>query len=582
MLVAEDVFENVLSYGACVRILRRLDFQAVAFYLATLNQFNEGAFEAAPLTQSDQVPHLGRLLEFMLKGSALARAKQHCEALDERFVPLATQALAATMELAGRFSPRTGAGVHLSASERVLVSHIVLSFQNEALSRKLLEEFRSGKIDNWAKVPQHAIEQFIRNMAAHNPQRPYRSSLSRLFAYLHRPAIAAAFANRAKRPLAEWFTGNLAMDGTDYLVGAFLAGCSATRLSLVDPNPDHVAFNPTEFFASLPLEVRERLDVLLRVATMDGLVMWTPKRDANSLAELLYEANQMHATPFVSFGARLILFSPMLLWNLFVCGLPHASLNAVRHRSAGSLRTKEVQAIRGDFGLMFEAYVLWLFKEWFEDRPVRLLTNYYVKVGDGWSERDVAVIMDGIAYVFEIKGHVIDLDLRKSGSFTALRRLVGEPTMQAYSTALAFLAGDVRTAEGKAVPAVNRIVPVALVYDPVPLNLFTGDHFEPWFERVSGGVPVFTAGRGRAGVLLMNIDDLEAAEGDLRMDREPERLLRGLRLRAEQAGRRYDRLESFGQPPRSPMRPAPVGLLDTDTADFIRKTGTAFKLPKAG
>lgn len=580
--MAENVFETVLSYGGCLRILRRLDFQAVAYYLATLNQFNEAAFEAAPLTQSAQVPHLGRLLEYMLRGPALERAKQHCETLDERFVPLATQAVAATMELAGRFSPRTGAGVHLSANERTLVSHIILSFQNEALSRKLQEEFRRGKIDDWAKVPQHAIEQFIRNMAAHNPQRPYRNSLARLFAYLHRPAIAAAFASRAKRSLAEWFTCNLAMAGTDYLVGAFLAGSSSTRLSLLDPNPDHVAFNPSEFFAPLPPEVRERLDVLLRVATIDGLTAWSPKRDANSLADLLYEANQMHATPFVSFGARHILFSPMLLWNLFVCGLPHASLNAVRQRSASSLRTKDVQSIRGDFGLMFEAYVLWLFKEWFGDRPVRLLTNYYVKVDNNWSERDVAVIMDGIAYVFEIKGHVIDLDLRKSGSFTALRKLVGEPAMQAYSTALAFLAGEVRTAEGEFVKAVKRVVPVALVYDPVPLNLFTGDHFEPWFERISGGIPVFTAHGGRAGVLLMNVDDLEAAERDLRMDREPERLLRGLRLRAEHAGRRYDRLDSFGQPPRSPMRPAPVGMLDTDTAAFIQKTGNAFKLPKTG
>ena len=322
---------------------------------------------------------------------------------------------------------------------------------------------------------------------------------------------------------------------------------------------------------------RNRIKVLLRVATIDGTQPWNLTRAANTLTDLLYESNQLHATPVVSFGNRLVLTSTMLLWNLFVCGLPHASLNAVRQRQAGNLTNQQVKGIRAEFGLMFEGYVLWLFQEWFGDRPVRLLTNYLVRVDAAWRERDVAVIADGVAFVFEVKGHVVDLDLRKSGSFSGLKRLVGEPAEQAYLAAEAFLAGAVRTSDGRPVPAVDRVVPVALVYDPIPLSLFTGDHFEPWLERALR-VPVFTPSVSRSGVLLLNVDDLEAAEVGLRLDRFPEQLLAALLMRAKRPELRYEKLSSLGSAVNGTRRPAPVALLSSDTDDFLHRTGQAFHL----
>lgn len=577
MLVADEVFGNVLSYGQCVRTLRRLDFEGVTLYLAMLSQFNEAAFESVPLTDAAQVVHLRRMLACMLHGAALETAVRHLGGFSGRFVPLSTQALIATIELAGRFSPRTGRGLHLDRQERQAVTHVLLSLQAEALSRRLLMEFRTQAIADWAKVPKDAVEQFVRNMTAHNPNRPYANSLARLYAYTRKPGIAAHFASRTGRLLADWFTANLGMTGEDYLVGSFLAGASSTRFSLAAPDPNQVGFDPAVFFGPLPPAARERLTVLLRVATIDGLEPWAPHREANTLAELLYESNLLHATPVVRFGNRLVLTSATLLWNLFVCGLPHASLNAVRQRQAGPLTNQQVKGIRAEFGLLFEGYVLWLFREWFGDRPVHLLTNYTIRVGSAWRERDIAVIADGVAFVFEVKGHVVDLDLRKTGSFAGLKRLVGEPAEQAYLAAEAFLTGAVRTADGRPVSAVGRVVPVALVYDPIPLNLFTGDHFEPWLERALG-TPVFTADRGRSGVLLLNIDDLETAEFRLRLDRFPERLLAALLMRADRPELRYERLDSLGSAAGGPRRPAPVALLGRDTDEFLERIGRSFLL----
>lgn len=542
-----------------------------------LSQFNELAFESKPLTDAAQVVDLSRLLGCMLHGAELDKAIQHLAGFKGRFVPLSTQALIATLELAGRFSPRTGRGLHLDQAERQTVTHVLLSLQAEALSRRLLTEFRTRAISDWAKAPKDAIEQFVRNMAAHNPNRPYANSLARLYAYIRKPGISAHFAARTGRPLADWFTANFGMTGEDYLIGSFLAGASSTRFSLTAPDPNLAGFEPAVFFAPLPLAVRERLEVLLRVAAIDGLHPWPPVRAANTLADLLYESNQLHATPVVSFGNRRVLASITLLWNLFVCGLPHASLNAVGQRQAGPLTNQQVKGIRAEFGLLFEGYVLWLFREWFGDRPVQLLTNYEIKVGSAWRERDVAVIAEGVAYVFEIKGHVVDLDLRKSGSFAGLKRLVGEPVEQAYLAAEAFLAGTVRTANHQPLPAISRVVPVALVYDPIPLNLFTGDHFEPWLERALG-IPVFSPTGGRTRILLLNIDDLETAESGLRLDRYPEHLLAALLMRANRPELRYERLNSLGSAVSGPRRPAPVAMLGRDTDDFLEHVSRGFQL----
>ena len=581
MLVSDEIFDQALSYGQCVRTLRRLDFEAVAHYVALLSHYNEAAFESVPLTELSQIAHLRRLLGWMLHGPALGRALEHLSKFEGRFVPLSTQALIATIELAGRFSPRTGQGFHLNAEDRQKVTHILLSFQAEALSRRLLNDFRTKVISNWADVPKDAIEQFVRNMVAHNPNRPYANSLARLFAYTRRRGIGELFSARTGRTLESWFADNLAMAGDEYLVASFLAGSASMRFSLEALDPNQVAFDPAVFFAPLPAAVQERVGALLQVATIDGLQPWNPNRTANTLADLLYESNQLHATPVVSFGNRRVLVSTMLLWNLFVCGLPHASLNAVRQRQAGTLSSQQVKGIRAEFGLLFEGYVLWLFREWFGDRPVQLLTNYEIKVGSAWRERDVAIIADGLAFVFEVKGHVVDLELRKTGSYSGLKRLLAEPVEQAYLAAEAFLAGAVRTAEGSPVAAVRRVVPVALIYDPIPLSLYYGDHFEPWLER-SMQIPVFTVSGGRSGVLLLSIDDLETAESALRLDRYPEQLLAALLMRANRPELRYERLNSLGSLVTGPRRPAPIALLGLDTDEFLVHVGQAFNLGNAG
>ena len=82
----------------------------------------------------------------------------------------------------------------------------------------------------------------------------------------------------------------------------------------------------------------------------------------------------------------------------------------------------------------------------------------------------------------------------------------------------------------------------------------------------------------RSGVLLLNVDDLEAAEVGLRLDRFPEQLLAALLMRAKRPELRYEKLSSLGSAVNGTRRPAPVALLSSDTDDFLHRTGQAFHL----
>lgn len=579
MLVATDVFGSPLSFGQCVRTIRPMAFEAVASHLSMLCQFSEGAFDAVPLDDRAQVPDLCRLLRLMFSGDHLERVYKQLATMEGRFAAVSTQEILATIELAGRYCPRRRADFHLTDEERLRVSHILLSFQDEALSSSLRRQFRDEQITDWKHISERAVYEFIRNMAAHNPGRPYAGSLSRLHAYATKRSIGEFFKKRTGREVARWFEENLGMSPNDYLRSAFVVGAAATRFSIADPNPNHLAFDPEEFFAPFPAEARTQVRTLLQVATKDGLQVWDrPAAEEYSLDGFLYGANALHATPVISFGQRHVLVSSMLLWNLFACGLPHASLNAVRQRTAQPLEKKQVSGIRGEFGCMFEGYVQWLFHEWFAGQPVLLFQNYEVNVGGRWAERDVAIIREDCAFVFEAKANVIDLEFRRCGTYAGLARFIAAPLKQAFEAAEALLKGEARDSRGRAIGRVSRVIPVALVYDPIPLNLFTGDHVEPWLERLTK-LPLFAPAHGRERALLLNIEELESAESALRMDRDPLQLLAAIFMRGVNPMLRYERLNSLEAAIAGPKRPAPVACLAYDTDQYLAKLPTMLNLP---
>jgi hypothetical protein len=357
MWVAEEVFGRRLSLRDCIAIMQGLDFGAVATYLAMLIRFIEVSFDSAPIQDPAQWPLVGHLLNVMFEPLAREKARGIISPAALPFTPLSIQALFATAELSGRFSPRLNQPEGLTAEQREIVSRVILSFQGESLSEHLRRRFQ--RVKDWAQIRDGECGQFVRNMIGHNPTRPYVYLLARIYAFARRPAIAEHFRVRIGRPLENWFQDNLAMSAEEYLMGAFLAGAPGTQFSPENPRSSDLIFEPSVFFSSIPERERIIVESLLGAATIASEPVWPLKRKSLHLADLLYESNQILLKPVISFGGRHLVMSQIQLLNIFVADLPHSSLNAVRQRQGGRLADGQVKGIRGEFGTMFEGFVLW-------------------------------------------------------------------------------------------------------------------------------------------------------------------------------------------------------------------------------
>ncbi len=168
----------------------------------------------------------------------------------------------------------------------------------------------------------------------------------------------------------------------------------------------------------------------------------------------------------------------------------------------------------------------------------------------------------------------IDLPLRATGGFEDLMRLLSGPVEQAFDAAEAFLAGNVRDHEGGPIPAVQRVIPVAIIYDSVPLTIFTGERFESWMHATTGRTP-FLETETRTAVQLIGIEDLEACETTLGLGANPEAILQALEARVANPGLRYNALRDF-RPTDVVESGGPLQRLIADSKDFIYTSGRSF------
>jgi len=583
ILTAEEVYGRNLTLSECQTVCAGLDFGAVACYLAIVWRFNEVAFNALPVSPA-KASLLTEVLDNMIfDPKARVAARILIAKNTGPFTPISLQAALASFELAGRFCPRQNRQTQLTESEREQMTKVLLSFQGEAFSRKALKRLRLGRVKTWDEFNARELAVFTRNLIANNPLHPYGNSFARLYAYGHRQPIADYFLAKTGRSLDSWFQGTLGMSSREYVFAAFAAGLpQAIPFNPGTKKPLEILFEADDFFRPVPPDVRKRVFALLDLVTFDGNTPWILDRKSKTLEDLLYESNQLHATPVIGFGSRRILVSGTLIANNLAFGLPHASLNSARQLNpAGKLTNSDVARIRGGFGVLLEGYLRWLFREWFSDRPVRLLIGFEALVDGVWCERDIAILKNDCAFLFEIKNHVVDFKLRGSGDFPGLARLVEDPVDQAFTAAEAFLRGEVRDSEGKQVGSVARVFPVALTYDSPPLIQGTGARFERWLEAIKDK-PYFTPTQRRARVQMLGIDDVEVCEKEAHMDREPEQLLGLLMGRANSDGRRYDTLGSFRSltsPPTGPRMPGPISLLISDSKAHISSVKMTFAWP---
>ncbi|MCC6143128.1 MAG: hypothetical protein IT368_04895 [Candidatus Hydrogenedentes bacterium] len=575
MLVAEQVFDRVLSPQECQTIVEGIDFAPVATHLAEISNFIECAFDSSTISKPDQWKRVQHLFTWMFRTDGQKRALKSITPESHPFAPLSPQAIYATLELSGRFSPRTSRVSHLTDEERERIAHVILSFQSEALSSDLQAKFRPENKPDWVTMDRSVSAEFIRNRIANNPNRSYAAAISRLYAFAKIASISAFFLKHIKVSVSDWFQNHLGMTCEEYLVAAVLAGTPGSRYTAENPVTAELVHKLDEFFQSIPQAERERTLSLLEAASIDADPIWKINRKASKLSDQLYEANTAYIQPIIRFPYGSLIVSKICLWNQFMVGLPHSSLNLKRARQGKRLSDEQVQEIRGGFGHLLEGYMQWLILEWFGGSSADFFYNYQVLVDGKWAERDIAVLYGDTLYLFEIKGKVHDLRLRESGSFEAFGNLVEEVSVQVFQAAAAFISGGVKRADSKPLPKFLTIIPIALIYDPIPLNVFTGDHFDPWLEQKAKH-PLFRKDGARHPVQLLGLEDLEDCERTLRLDLRPENLLDVISIRAQEPEFRYKEIRTFSRSSSKPICPAALANLSFDALQFVTKTSRAF------
>jgi len=569
MLVAKDVFPRGLTFDECLIVLKELPFIPVAVFLAELSMTVEKAFESTFIRRKEQWVDVHRFMARMFKPVALARAKASITPESLPFAPLSPQAIYATLELAGRFCRRDSRMTQVDADERESVSHIILSFQEEALSTRLQEEFKTFK--SWEDGTPEVCAEFIRNRIANNPNRNYADAMARLMAFANQPYIAGFFYKRTKIELSAWFLETLAMSVESYLVVSFLAGTLGNKFSPEDPDPSTLIHNDDTYLNSLPDPLAKLAKVLFKSATISERELKQGTSASTELSDVMYSSTQLLRTPIISFGSWNLVTSATLLSNQFLVGLPHSLLKMVEARKQEPLNDSEVKGIRGYFGHVLEGYIQWLMSTWFKNRDVKLFSNYIVTANKG-AERDIAILWKQVLFLFEIKGTVYDLGLRSEGAFTKISRFIAGPVKQAYSAAEAFENEEVVDESGNDLkPEFQLIIPIAVVYDPIPLAVVTGDHFEKWLEA-DISKKVFTTFGRIAPTQMVSLEDLEMCEHDLRLDFRPELLLEKILIRHKSPVHRFTALSSMGRKIDMPRRDSPLFRLRKESESFLRNT----------
>lgn len=510
---SRNIFDEKLTLQEVIGIISPLNRGEAVALCAEWNRWNtwvlfhHGTWKPAEKDRQ-------KFLDDLVPPNAQRRAMAVLE--DDDFVsPFSEVSVLALIGLLCRYATDTG-------GESVDTRH-----NQRALFRALLALQDSIFPDNFLDLPvpeqfPFAVRVTLANICVQNR---WAYDMGRLHALLTVPDIGHALSGMTVR---EWFLKRLNVDGNDYecVVNTLLGS----------------AFYQADY-SKLPQQapaLYRRMSLLLQLSTTTpedvthGLDKTQPQTEPSHLSDAAAHASVLLVRPMIRLGEKLICTSSRNLFNKIHRGLPYLCLEA---------RTSpdEKKALpRIEFGLIFEAYIVWLMRQWVTGGNTRLVTNYWIPHPDGSAERDIVVINGETGYVFEVKATVPAMKIRQLGSLQDLVALHKKAADQAYTAAKALIGGEAFEDKEltRPLPQLKRVVPCAITYEFLAVRWPYSDSFENALQQ-SVGKPLFS---GEAGILPLQILDVQQIElwDDLfKLPREIGRLLHALEMRALNPMKRY-------------------------------------------
>lgn len=567
VFTAPRYFGRTLELPECAAALARMSFESVAGRIALLKHVNDGIY-ADPDTPAGQLTsYTERAIDFLFDEGRRDLARQEA-ASDEKFRPVADQALLATLELARLCCPRDGQHWIDADPLRLDLTHVILSFQDVLLSRDLQKRLEADPC--FEVLGEAGCQELIRNRIAHNTSRYYRHALGRLFALCRNPEIEVLVRERtSNKSIHDWFVAGFGLTPDEYLVCSSLVVAPAWALDLRTPDATTCFYRPATYWQLIDESVRAKVHALMSLATRP--VDEPTQTPDIRLDDFLYDCCLAHVHPVLDLGPVALCISPHLLMNKFVIGLPYLAQEIAAQRAAPRrLNDGEVTAARSPFGIMFECYVIWLVRKYLSGwTGTEIVSPMWCGSTKEHGECDLVIIRRDIAFVFEVKTTLATLAFRRTGSFTGLDAIVLEGAEQAYRAAMALRAGvAVCASDKKPIDGIRFVVPCVVTYEDIPLYDITASIYERHLAQVTGS-PLFSGENGIEPLQFLDVDFIESWESKFDLSPNSGAPFGYLMARARDLVLRYKGIQDGIAAPARPEAPRPFDELINESRNFI-------------
>ena len=542
--------------------MRQFQVNGVIERLVLLLHVNARVFMDSEVPTEQRRNHLAQLIRFMFEQPEFDKVVNELVQDPECFRPLSDQALLATLELTLAVCRRDGGRRFDCDADRTLLSHIILSFQTDLFSPRFAAKIKAvgATSKSWNDLGEEDFAEFVRNQAAHNTRAYYRHAISRFFGFCCEPEINGAIQRRMGISIEKWFEEVFGISPQDYFRLSFALIAVAQRLNESKPNAGDLFFNPKHFFSTVREPERSHLLSLVELSTQHAQDFVKPAIPKEPLSEYLYKATSFFVRPILDVGIASVCTSPTLLMNKFLTGLPYLALESKRRIVARELTKSEVKGARAPFGHLFESYIVWLIRKWLKSwSRTEVISPYKIvpKRADESPERDLVIIRRDAAFAFEIKASVASLQMRHTGGFAEIDRMVLVGAVQVRQAAEALRDQKAFRDDGTLILGIHRVIPCVITYDAIPLFPPLSDCYERHLERGTQ-MRLFGEEDGIYPLQFLDVEFLESWESKFDLSPESGSPFGYLETRARNPMLRYREIDArhvVGNPCAETPRP---------------------------
>lgn len=270
-----------------------------------------------------------------------------------------------------------------------------------------------------------------------------------------------------------------------------------------------------------------------------------------------------------------LLLHPAWFLDKFFSRMPYVVIAAKELRDSDNDTT---ESLLSEFGMIFEAYAVWLLNSFFKDAGV-VYQSVRATPDHGAPEHDIVVVIDDRAIVIEVNSHCLSLKERRDATAETLVEAYKDDYRKVLRASKLVAGGCWYSGhEMTQVKArIRTVLPVVLMHDLPPLHDLTVHTYERVLRQKIGEECVNSFGPIRP-VQVLSIEELERVDAHWKLPDMFAECLNALDWRSSTPERRYERLSRYF---RTDYRDSSLLLRVQDKweSSFLKNARSSFENP---